>query len=148
MQHQQQQQQQQQQRPPQSNKVPGGISISGAAQRYDYTKNAPPQPPSQPPNATAFYAGYNKPQGGGVSGVGNFNTFKNNHNSNNNWGKNGGGVGTNANSAGGNNTSQHKMFNKQRRPPGNNAGAQQTFYCEVCKVSCAGPQVKFKLNLI
>lgn len=36
------------------------------------------------------------------------------------------------------NNKKQNQFQRQRRP----SAQVQTFYCEVCKISCAGPQVK------
>ena len=126
-------QQAQQQQPPlppsqQQNKLPqaGGISISQPAQRYDYSTMAQ-QTQSQQPNKAAatasFYANFTKAgtyDGSGFMG-------KPAQSGGAKWGQQGGM---------GQNKKVQNQF-KRRNPTGNQV---QVFYCEVCKISCAGPQ--------
>jgi hypothetical protein len=110
-----------------------GTSISQPAQRYDYSTQNQQQ---QNKIAEQYYAGFVK-QGGIVNQA---NAYK--AQNANKWpptipftttpGQLTGGVGMQANR----NIRPGSFANKPRRPPGN----QQTFYCEICKVSCAGPQ--------
>jgi hypothetical protein len=116
-------------------KGPGGVSISQPAQRYDSNnQNAAQQGKAQ--NAAQFYGGFNKAGG---------NAAQNKTANYNKWGS----VPfttTPGQLVGNNNFNNQRMFNKQQRKPG--LGSQQTFYCEVCKVSCAGPQVRFCINVL
>ena len=114
--------------------APSGVSISQPAQRYDYASNKA----QTNPTGSSFYAGYPNPStaGGGVANP--YNMFKP-ASQNTKWNSNNAGnipftttPGQMTNN--GLNGNKNKVF-KPRRP-----GTQQMFYCEVCKVSCAGPQ--------
>lgn len=124
---------QQTQQPPlppnqQQNKLPqaGGISISQPAQRYDYSTMAQ-QTQSQQPNKAAatasFYANFTKAGTYDSSGF----MGKPAQTGGAKWGQQGG--------MGQNKKGQNQF--KRRNPIGNQV---QVFYCEVCKISCAGPQ--------
>jgi zinc finger RNA-binding protein len=126
--------QQTQQQPPlppsqQQNKMPqaGGISISQPAQRYDYSTMAQ-QTQSQQPNKAAatasFYANFTKAGTYDASGFGGGMAKPSGGAK---WGQQGGM---------GQNKKGQSQF-KRRNPTGNQV---QVFYCEVCKISCAGPQ--------
>lgn len=104
-----------------------GISISGTPQRYDYSANQQQQ---------ASTGGYDSnsytPNLIGQSGMANRGAQHNGPK----WGQLPGQPGANKfNKA---NAGGNAGFNRQRRNP---TGAPvQAFYCEVCKISCAGPQ--------
>lgn len=113
--------------------IPAGISVSGTPQRYDYTQaiqQPQPQTGTGYDNAAAYASNmvgtsvpqsrpHNGPKWGQLPGQPGAPKI-------NKYGQNGG-----SGSGGFNN-------NRARRNP---TGAPvQVFYCEVCKISCAGPQ--------
>lgn len=119
----------------------GGISISGTPQRYDYPGPGPMGQQAGGVGATAASGYEAAAYASNMMGAGVMPNRAPQHNGPK-WGQLPGQSGANkfnkGHSGGGQGGFHSNNNNRQRRNP--TGQPVQVFYCEVCKISCAGPQ--------